>query len=48
MENGMGIGKSCRMFAKLDDGVKETWIFSKLTCTIFEKRKTPAEWGDVI
>lgn len=21
MENGMGIGKSCRMFAKLDDGV---------------------------
>ena len=47
----MGIGKSCRMFAKLDDGViekKDTWIFSKLTCTIFEKRKTPAEWGDVI
>lgn len=23
MENGMGIGKSCRMFAKLDDGVIE-------------------------
>lgn len=46
----MGIGKSCRMFAKLDDGVikKDTWIFSKLTCTIFEKRKTPAEWRDVI
>ena len=35
----MGIGKSCRMFAKLDDGIieKDTWIFSKLTCTIFEK-----------
>ena len=47
----MGIGKSCRMFAKLDDGVIEKKIhgfFSKLTCTIFEKRKTPAEWGDVI
>lgn len=46
----MGIGKSCRMFAKLDDGVieKRYMDFSKLTCTIFEKRKTPAEWGDVI
>ena len=26
MENGVGIGKSCRMFAKLDDGVIEKKI----------------------